>query len=257
MGILAVSTNTKGIHIKTPPIKRHAITESTVIDKNKGITIFPYLTSSISNFSKIMLKPLDKLEKPELVKFVQNKDLLWQTVQVFPTETRPNWSGFMQTYSDGEHPGKSKITLLPIINLKPSDETCLYSTLLYVIDLSNRYGMGTPCITFDQPLWIKAVEIATDKSLNIVCRLGGFHTLMSFVGSIGTLMKGSGFTECLQIIYGENTVIHIESGKAISRSLRGHFLLQSALYCLLLDDFFVTTMRKRSMMLKPQKLKDQ
>ena len=142
----------------------------------------------------------------------------------------------MQTYSNGEHPGKSVITLLPIINLKPSDETCLYSTLLFVTELCNRHGMGTPCITFDQPLWIKAVEISTDKSLRISCQLGGFHTLMSFLGSIGTLMKGSGLTECLQTIYGENAVTHIESGKAVSRALRGHFLVQSALYGLLLDE---------------------
>ena len=183
-----------------------------------------------------MLKSVSKLETPEDVKFGHNIDFLWQTVQVFPTETRPSWSGFMQTYSHGEHPGKSVITLLPIINLKPSDETCLCSTLLFVSELCSRYGMGTPCITFDQPLWIKAVEIATNKSLHILCRLGGFHTLMSFLGSIGTLMKGSGLTECLQTIYGENAVTYVESGKAISRALRGHFLVQSALYGLLLDE---------------------
>ena len=27
--------------------------------------------------------------------------------------------------------------------------------------------------------------------MNIVCRLGGFHTMMSFMGSIGSMMKGS------------------------------------------------------------------
>ena len=89
--------------------------------------------------------------------------------------------------------------------------------------------MGTPCITFDQPLWLKAIEISTEKSLNIVCRLGGFHTLMSFSGSIRTVMKGSGLQECLQLLYGENAVTHILSGKAVSRALKAHFLLQSAL----------------------------
>lgn len=238
MGILAASTNKDGIRAQTPPIKRHPLTRSTAITQNKGVKIVPYLSSDESAFSKIVLKSLRKLETPEIVNFGHNIDLLWQTAQMFPTESRPNWSGFMQTYSNGEHPGKSVITLLPIINLKPSDETCLYSTLLFVTELCNHYGMGTPCITFDQPLWIKAVEIITDKSLRIVCRLGGFHTLMSFLGSIGTLMKGSGLNECLQTIYGENAVTHIESGKAISRALRGHFLVQSALYGLLLDEFF-------------------
>ena len=51
-------------------------------------------------------------------------------------------------------------------------------------------------------------------------------------------MKGSGLAECLQEIYGGNAVTHIESGKAVSRALRGHFLLQSAVYALRLDDVF-------------------
>ena len=236
MGILAASTNKEGIKTQTPLIKRHALTKSTAITQNKGVKIVPYLTSNESAFSKTVLKSVSTLQTPEVVKFGHNLNFLWQTVQVFPTKTRPNWSGFMQTYSNGEHPGKFVISLLPIINLKPSDETCLYSTLLFVTELCNRHGMGTPCITFDQPLWIKAVEISTDKSLRILCQLGGFHTLMSFLGNIGTLMKGSGLTECLQTIYGENTVTHIEPGKAVSRALRGHFLVQSALYGLLIDE---------------------
>ena len=52
---------------------------------------------------------------------------------------------------------------------------------------------------------------------------------MSFLGSIRTVMKESGLQECLQLVYGENAVTHILSGKAVSRALRAHFLLQSAL----------------------------
>ncbi len=37
--------------------------------------------------------------------------------------------------------------------------------------------------------------------MNIVCRLGGFHTMMSFMGSIGTMMKGSGLEEALGTVY--------------------------------------------------------
>ena len=41
-------------------------------------------------------------------------------------------------------------------------------------------------------------------------------------------MKGSGFSKSMQVVYGENAVQHIVSGKAIARALRGNFLLQSA-----------------------------
>ncbi len=124
---------------------------------------------------------------------------------------------------------KSEVLLLPIIDLNPSDETCIYSTLIYIQRQAERLNIPTPCITFDQPLWLKAVEIIKAKSMNIVCRLGGFHTMMSFMGSIGSMMKGSGLEEALETVHGPNAVVHMISGKAVSRALRGHFLVEAAL----------------------------
>ena len=129
----------------------------------------------------------------------KNIDLLWEMSFTFSDVTRPNWSGFMQAYRKGTYPGKSEVTLLPIINSNPNDHSCIYSTLFFVIDQSRKANTGTPCITFDQPLWLKAVAIITERSLKILCRLGGFHTLMSYLGSIGNAMKGSGIVECLQV----------------------------------------------------------
>ena len=90
-------------------------------------------------------------------------------------------------------------------------------------------NIDTPCITFDQPLWLKAVEITKSKSMNVVCRLGGFHLLMSFLGSIGKVMECSGISELFQVVYSSATAVHMMSGKAYARALRGHFLVQSAL----------------------------
>ena len=158
-----------------------------------------------------------------------NIDILWEMPFNFPNYTRPGWSGFMQVYRKSAFPRKSEVTLLPIINLNPNGYSCIYSTLLFVTDQSKKANSGSPCITFDQPLWLEAVEIITEKSLHILCHLGGFLTLMSFLGNIGTSMKGSGFSECVQVVHGENTVQLIVSGKAIARALRDHFLLQSVL----------------------------
>lgn len=52
---------------------------------------------------------------------------------------------------------------------------------------------------------------------------------MSFLGSIGTSMKRSGLSECLQVVYGNNVVQHIVSGKAIATAWRTHFLVQAVL----------------------------
>jgi len=101
--------------------------------------------------------------------------------------------------------------------------------LSYIRHQAELLNIPTPCVTFDQPLWLKAVEIIQAKSLNIVCRLGGFHTMMSFIGSIGSMMKGSGLEEALEMVYGANSVSHMISGKAVSRALCGHFLVEAAL----------------------------
>ncbi len=50
-----------------------------------------------------------------------------------------------------------------------------------------------------------------------------------FMGSIGAMMKGPGLEEALETSYGPNAVTHMISGKAVSRALCGHFLVEAAL----------------------------
>ena len=47
---------------------------------------------------------------------------------------------------------------------------------------------------------------------NVVLRLGGFHTEMSFLGCIGHLMAASGLQELLEMIYASNAVVHMVAG---------------------------------------------
>ena len=72
----------------------------------------------------------------------------------------------------------------------------------------------------------------------IFLRLGGFHTEMSFLGSIGHLMDSSGLQEMLESIYAPNAVVHMLSGKAIARAVRGHFIVDAALNALMLHSGF-------------------
>ena len=83
--------------------------------------------------------------------------------------------------------------------------------------------------------------IIADASLacptkQIVLKLGGFHALMSFLGSIGHLMSGLGLNDVLEVAYASNTIPHIMSGKAIARAVRGHTLIESALHVILHED---------------------
>lgn len=59
---------------------------------------------------------------------------------------------------------------------------------------------------------------------------------MSYMGSIGYIMAGSGIKEALSTIYAENTIDHIMSGRAYARAVRAHILLQLALSRLIFND---------------------
>jgi len=135
----------------------------------------------------------------------------------------------------------SDIRMLPIIDLDPKDLNCIFSTLCFIEDQAKKLNMETACITFDQQLWIKAVEVVNSKDLNVVPRLGGFHMIMNFLGSLGKLMDGSGLAEAFETCYGSVTIAHMLNGKAESRALRAHLLVQSALCNLLLKDILQST----------------
>ena len=154
----------------------------------------------------------------------------------------------MQTISKGSHPGKSFVTFLPMIDMDPTNMSCIYSTLKFVEAQCKRQHT-TPIITFDQPLWWKAQLIVEseppDSELrSIILRLGGFHTEMSFLGCIGSIMSGSGIEELLECVYGSNTVGHMLSGKAVQRAFRGHLLVENALNAILTADAFNLSLPK-------------
>ncbi len=72
----------------------------------------------------------------------------------------------------------------------------------------------------------------------IVLRLGGLHVEMSFLGCIGHLMSGSGLHELMEVVYAENVVPHILSGKAISRAIRAHILVYGILHGMILSKVY-------------------
>ena len=86
----------------------------------------------------------------------------------------------MQHKSTGQHNGVSEVMLLPILDLNSCDVSCIYSTLCFIVSQAELLNIVTPCLTFDQPLWLKVVEIIQSSSMNVFCRLGGFHMLRKF-----------------------------------------------------------------------------
>ncbi|KAG1650842.1 hypothetical protein GQR58_027696 [Nymphon striatum] len=170
-----------------------------------------------------------------------NLDELWK-VLLFVRSPRPAWSGLMQMVHTGDHPGQSSVLFLPMIDMDPGNMSCVQSTLQFICQHASRYKV-TPVITFDQPLWWKALEVIESQPVNsqirsIVLRLGGFHTEMSFVSSIGHIMAGSGLQELLETIYANSTVTHMLNGKAIQRAVRGLLLVDAALNAMMVSAEF-------------------
>ena len=89
--------------------------------------------------------------------------------------------------------------MLPILDDNPSNENCIYSTLLFAQEQAEQWNIFTPCVTYDQPLYIKAVNIVKSVTPNAIVRLGGFNTLISFFGSIGCLMVSSGLHDIFEL----------------------------------------------------------
>jgi len=84
---------------------------------------------------------------------------------MFSEAARPR-PGFVQhniisSENDCPHT-KSDILFLPIIGLNTLDETYVYSTLVYIQSQAEQLSIPIACITFDQPLWYKALEIITE-----------------------------------------------------------------------------------------------
>ena len=218
MGIISSSMKSSSLTIKIPRIKK--LLKVGDITESKGIPLLQY------NLKIYQKASIDK----------KNANVIWQIGYFFKKE-QPQWSGFMQRNLSGNHPCKANFCFLPIINLNSSDESCIFSTLVFIENQAKTLNIPTACVTFDQPLYIKAFEIAEAKKMKIVLRLGGFHMLMSFLGETGTVMKGSGLQEVMETIYAGNTVNYMMDGKAYAGAVRCHLIIDAVLHEILLKKF--------------------
>ena len=74
----------------------------------------------------------------------------------------PGWSGMMQMVQTGEFPGQSSVLFMPMIDMNPSDMSCIYSTLKFVAKQCDKLQV-TPVVTFDQPLYWKAFTLVVNE----------------------------------------------------------------------------------------------
>jgi len=86
-------------------------------------------------------------------------------------------------------------------------------------------------VTFDLPIWLKATDIIKQANIPVTARLGGFHLLKSYLGSMGNIMQDSGLLKVIQLIYpGSTTANHIMDGGCFDKAIRAHLLIDAAIY---------------------------
>ncbi len=83
-----------------------------------------------------------KIEDPTF-----NLDVLWKSSLILHSP-RPARSGMMQMVHAGRHRGQASVTFLPMIDLQPSDPSCVFSTLQFVSSHAARCNV-TPILIFD------------------------------------------------------------------------------------------------------------
>ena len=49
-------------------------------------------------------------------------------------------------------------------------------------------------------------------------------------------MQGSGLREILEVVYGENAVNHMFTGKSVQRAFRGYFLVEKCINGMMVSD---------------------
>ncbi|KAE8743752.1 hypothetical protein FOCC_FOCC009627 [Frankliniella occidentalis] len=128
----------------------------------------------------------------------------------------------------------SSLQVLPFINLDPGNLSCIFTALAFAVKQSRDLHQNSCVVTFDQPLFVKASEIAAAEKekgtlKGLVVMLGSFHTAMSYMGAIGRIMSGSGLEELWETAYAANSVKQMVGGHAYSRAVRAHMLTHLSL----------------------------
>ena len=123
-------------------------------------------------------------------------------------EKTPEYGGYnTRRAREQGHSVKAKIkaVYLPLIDMAPAEPTTMLTVMMEAQKLTNATGQVYTIFTNDQQLYRVFVNITwiyNDLFLKIIPRLGGMHTLMSFVGAVGMLMANTGLEPIMDVAFG-------------------------------------------------------
>ena len=109
-------------------------------------------------------------------------------------DTCPEFNGYnSQICRDQGHSPKfkTKAMYMPLMDMTPSDPDTIMTALHHAQQITSDCGQDYVVFTADLQFYRIAINILwayPEQFDNTVLRLGGMHTQMSFIGSIGSLM---------------------------------------------------------------------
>ena len=97
---------------------------------------------------------------------------------------------------------RTKAMYTTLIDMTPSYPTTMKSAMLEAKRLTKKAGQATTLFTADLQLYRVGLNVQWAYpelfGENFILRLGGMHFLMSYVGTVGILMAGSGLEELMK-----------------------------------------------------------
>ncbi|CAH1155651.1 unnamed protein product [Phaedon cochleariae] len=205
-----------------------------------------------NGLTRINIKDLNEINPISSRVSLLSSDFFWLYGKTNGMPTIPGWNGYMEQITSHMIYSKSRLLYLPFVKAPPSNHDTIYTVLLNAAEKCKSLGQSSCFVTFDQPLYIKARDIiasvpeSSDLSAVIV-RLGGFHLLMSFMGSIGYIMDGSGLRDLFNVVYATASTEKMLTGHAYARALRAHILAHVALAKIVFSAVGFTTEERADM----------
>uniref|UniRef100_A0A6P7H5E5 Uncharacterized protein LOC114347235 n=1 Tax=Diabrotica virgifera virgifera TaxID=50390 RepID=A0A6P7H5E5_DIAVI len=241
MGGIEIASPLTLVQSKDNVKKLKIIPSSFTIGQFGHVDIKYFKKPANTGWQSVFIENLSDVYPIEMNVTLSHEDFLWICGRKNHPDYFIGWHGFMEQITEHLNYSRSKINFLPFVNAPPSNYDIIYTVLLDAQLRCKAQDQLHTFVTFDQPLYYKSREIleCCNELSTVIPRLGGFHTLMSFIGAIGFKMEGSGLQEAFCELYAENSTEKILNGHSYARAIRGHILSHSALSQLLLSSFII------------------
>ena len=198
---------------------KNEIKSKVVVQRYNG----PKKPQMAKSFDQCIL-PLSFLAR-QVVTVTRSKTVDFSFMQhIAQDNTTPEFGGFNTLLSRQQGHSIKPATIAiytPLIDMVPSDPDTMMTAMVEAQRLTKVTGQTVTIFTADQQLYRVMIDITWVYPImfrQFVPRLGGMHMLMSFVGTIGTLMSNSGLEDILKVAFG--SVPKMLSGKKFPQNCR-------------------------------------